>query len=119
MSEASSSLSMEGQVLRTETIQGVKCVDSNLSFASANGDRDRFQTIFPDSKIAEKYSQNETKIKYVIQYDLTPYFQDLLKSDRKGKLFSFKFDENHNFLNQKTIRRLYSVFSIGVNILMM
>ena len=49
MSEASSSLSMEEQVLRAETIQALKRVDSNLSFASANGDGDRFRTMFPDS----------------------------------------------------------------------
>ena len=53
MNEASSSLSMEEQVLRAETIQALKCVDSNLSFNSANGDGDRFRTLFPDSKIAE------------------------------------------------------------------
>ena len=62
MSEASSSLSMEEQLLRAETIQALKCVNSNLSFASANGDGDRFRTMFPDSKTAEKYSQNKTKI---------------------------------------------------------
>jgi len=93
MSEPSSSLTLEEQVIRAETIQALKCVDSNLSFASANGDGDRFKTMFPDSKIAEKYSQSETKMKYVIQFDLSPYFQDLLKSDLKAKPFSFKFDE--------------------------
>ena len=48
-----------------------------------------FQTL----KITEKYSQNETKMKYVTQYGLSSYFQDLLKSDLKGKPFSFKCDE--------------------------
>ena len=48
MSEASSNLSLEEQVLRAETIQVLKCVDSNLSFSSANGDGDLgpcFQTL--------------------------------------------------------------------------
>ena len=49
--------------------------------------------MFPDSKIAEQYGQNETKMKYVIQFGLSSYFQDVLKSDLKGKTFSFKFDE--------------------------
>ena len=93
LSEASSSLSVEEQVLRAETIQALKFVDSNLSFASANGDGDRFRTMLPDSKIAEQYSQNETKMKYVIHFGLSLYFQDVLKSDLKGKPFSFKFDE--------------------------
>ena len=75
-------MTLEEQVIRAETIQALKCVDSNLSFASANGDGDRFKTMFP----AEKYSQNETKMKYVIQFGLSPYFQDLLKRS-KGKAF--------------------------------
>ena len=93
MSEASSRLSVEEQVLRAETIHGLKFVDSNLSFASANNDGDRFRTMFLDSKIAEQYNQNETKMKYVIQFGLSSYFEDVLKSDLKGKPFSFKFDE--------------------------
>ena len=32
-------------------------------------------------------------MKYVIQFGLSSYCQDLLKSDLKGKPFSFKFDE--------------------------
>ena len=99
MSEASSSLSMKG--IRTETIQTLKCVHSNLSFASANSDGDSFRTMFPESKITEKYSQNETNMKYVIQYGLSPYFQDLLKRDLKGKPFSLKFDENTTYQTKK------------------
>lgn len=91
ISEASSSLSIKEHVLWAKTIQALNCVNSDLSFASANVDGDR--SMFLDSKIVEKYSQNEIKMKYVIQYDLSPYFQDLLKSDLKGKPFSFKFDE--------------------------
>ena len=49
--------------------------------------------MFRDSKIAEQYSQNETEMNYVIQFGLSLCFQDVLKSDLKGKPFSFKFDE--------------------------
>ena len=78
---------------KAEIIEALHCVDSNASFASANGDGNKFRLQFPDSKIAEKYSQNETKIKYVIQFGLSPYFQRDLMKDLKGKPFSFKFDE--------------------------
>ena len=61
MSEASSSLSMEEQVLSAETIQALKCVDSNLSFASTNGDRGRFWAMFPDSKIAKSIARMRQK----------------------------------------------------------
>jgi len=116
MSEPLSSLTLEEQVIRAETIQALKCVDSNLSFASANCDGDRFKTMFPDSKIAEKYSQNETKMKYVLQFGLSPYFQDLLKSDLKGKPFSFKFDET---TTSQTENNMMVMFNIGVIVLML
>ena len=58
MSEASSSLFMEKQVVRAETIQTLKCGKLNLSFASGNANGDSFWTMIPDSKIGEKYSQN-------------------------------------------------------------
>ena len=45
MSGPSSSLTLEEQVIRAETIQALKCIDSNLSFASANGDGDRFKNV--------------------------------------------------------------------------
>jgi len=116
MSEPSSSLTLEEQVIRAETIQALTCVDSNLSFASADGDGDRFKAMFPDSKIAEKYSQNETKMKYVIQFGLSPYFQDLLKSDLRGKPFSFKFDET---TTSQTENNMMVMFNIGVIVLML
>ena len=62
-----------------------------MSFAYANGDEDRLWTFFQDSKVAEKYSQNETKMKYMIQYGLIPHFSDLLKSYLKSNPFSFTF----------------------------
>ena len=49
--------------------------------------------MFPDSKIAEGYKQNETKIKYNIQYGIAPYFKEKLQKDFYNKPFSFKFDE--------------------------
>ena len=49
--------------------------------------------MFPDSKIAEGYKQNETKIKYNIQYGIAPYFKEKLQKDFYHNPFSFKFDE--------------------------
>ena len=43
-------------------LEQVQVLDSNLSFFSVNGDGDRFWTMFSDSKIGGKYSQNERKI---------------------------------------------------------
>ena len=81
------------EISNAEILQALKCVDSNISFAAANGDGSRYQKMFPDSKIAEGYKQNETKIKYNIQYGIAPYFKEKLQKDFYNKPFSFKFDE--------------------------
>ena len=47
----------------------------------------------PDSQIAKGYELNETKMKYIIQSGIAPYFKDLLKDDLKKMPYSFKFDE--------------------------
>ena len=79
--------------MKADILQALKTVGSNFSFASANGDGDRFRQMFPDSKIAKGFSQNETKIMYVIKFGLSPYFKESLKNDFYFKAFCFKFDE--------------------------
>ena len=81
------------QIVKAEVLQAFKTVESNFSFAAATGDGDRFRQMFPDSKIAQGYKQNETKMAYVIKYGLSPYFRESLKSDFHAKAFCFKFDE--------------------------
>ena len=45
-------LSTEDQVIRAEILQTLDCVQSNYSFASANNDNEKFEQMFPDSKMA-------------------------------------------------------------------
>ena len=71
----------------------MKTVGSNFSFASANEDGDRFRQMFPDSKIVKGFSQNETKMMYVITFGLSSYFKESLKNCFYSKSFCFKFDE--------------------------
>ena len=81
------------QLVKAEILQAFKTVESNFSFAAATGDGDRFRQMFPDSKIAQGYKQNETQMAYVIKYGLCPHFRESLKSDFHAKAFCFKFDE--------------------------
>ena len=37
--------------------------------------------MFPDSQITAKYSQEETKSKYAVQFGLTPFVKDELITD--------------------------------------
>ena len=53
-------------------LQALDFVHWNYSFASANNNK-KFKFIFPDHKIAERYTQGQTKTKYVIEYGIAPY----------------------------------------------
>ena len=66
------------QILNAEILHALNIVDKNHSFSSANGNSDRFKKMFPDSQIAAKYSQEETKSKYVVQFGLAPFVKDEL-----------------------------------------
>ena len=54
------------QVLRAEILQVLQAFNSNYSFASSENDNERFQIMFPDSKIAQSYRQGKTKVRYNI-----------------------------------------------------
>ena len=49
--------------------------------------------MFPDSKIAKGFSQNERMMMYVIKFGLPPYFKESLKNDFYSPVFCFKSDE--------------------------
>ena len=84
------------QILNAEILQALNMVDKNHSFSSANGDSDRFKKMFPDLQIVAKYSQEETKSKYVVQFGLAPFVKDELSTDVQKTPYSFKFDETTN-----------------------
>ena len=76
-----SKTTMKDRILNAEIWQALNMVDKNCSFSSANGDSDRFKKMFPNSQIVAKYSQEETKPKYVVQFGLAPFVKDELITD--------------------------------------
>ena len=52
----------EAKAICAETLQVLDCVQSNYSFASTNNRNEKSKQMFPDSKIAQRYRQGETKI---------------------------------------------------------
>ena len=84
------------QILNAEILQALNMVDKNHSSSSVNGDSNRFKKIFPDSQIAAKYSQEETKPRYVVQFGLAPFVKDELITDVEKTPYSFKLDETTN-----------------------
>ena len=59
-------LTSDEHVVKAECIKALKTVESNRSFASADGDNVRYGNMFPDSDIAKIYRQGATKLKYNI-----------------------------------------------------
>ena len=86
-------LTPEEQVMKAETLQALKVVSSNYSFASTTDDAERFRLMFPDSPTAAKYQQSRTRVSYVIKHGISPYVKDLYINDFNGTPFVFKFDE--------------------------
>ena len=87
------SYSLEQQVVRTEILQALHVVDVNQSYASVDGNSERFKRMFPYSKIATKYAQHANKLRYVIVYGLASYVKELMLKDARDTFFTYKFDE--------------------------
>ncbi len=65
--------------------------------------------MFPDSKIARKFSIHHSKMSYVISHGLGPYFCDQLIKDIKNcERFVLYFDE-------QTRNNVIYIFDIGVH----
>ena len=67
--------------------------------------------MFPDSQIVAKYSQEEIKFKYVLQFSLIPFVKDELTTDVQKTPYSFKFDETTNCQVKKQYDGYVSFFS--------
>ena len=50
--------------------------------------------MFPIAPAAKKYKMGETKVKYTIQFGISPYIKSIILKDVQNKPFSFKFDES-------------------------
>ena len=79
--------------MKAEILLALNMGDKNKSFSSANFYSDRFKKIFRDSQTAAKYSQEETKSKYIVQFGLAPFVKDELITDVQKTQYSFKLDE--------------------------
>ena len=77
-------LTPEEQVMKAETLQALKVVSSNYSFASTTDDAERFGLMFPDLPTAVKYQQSRTKVNYVIKHGISPYIKALYINDFSG-----------------------------------
>ncbi|XP_047123731.1 uncharacterized protein LOC124806683 [Hydra vulgaris] len=71
---------------------------SNNSCAKLN---DTFKKMFPDSKIAEDFTMSTSKVSYIVNHGLAPYFKTLLKEEiTKSDCYIVSFDESLNDITQ-------------------
>ena len=89
-------LSTKKAILKTEILQALHMVEKTHSFASATGDSGRFKLMFPDSTIAKGYQQSDSKVQYVINYDIADHLKKQLIYDVKNTPYSVLFDKTTN-----------------------
>ena len=99
--------SEKDEVVKAEILKVVAC---DYFFRSVNKDSLIYKEMFPDLKIAASFSQEETKVKYNIQYGSVPYIKESLIKNLCNCPFTFKFDETTTTQVEKTIRWVCSVF---------
>ena len=85
-----------------EIIFATDVVLSKQSFNSCANKSDMFAAMFPDSKIAGKFSCGATKCTYLVTFGLAPYFKELLcRTISTEKNLVVQFDESHNKVLKK------------------
>ncbi|CAF0854255.1 unnamed protein product [Adineta steineri] len=98
------SLAFDDQITKAEILWALKSVQHGFSYKSSDNTGKLFQTMFPDSKIAEKFSIQHAKMSYVISHGLGPYFRNQLVEDLKNcQRFVLCFDEQTNNQNKKQL----------------
>ncbi|CAF4690144.1 unnamed protein product [Rotaria socialis] len=97
-------LLFDDQVSQAEILWALKSVQNVFSYKNSDDVGKLFRTMFQDSKIAQKFSIQHSKISYVIAHGLWPYFRDLLIKDIKNcEGFVLCFDEQTNNQNNKQL----------------
>ena len=106
------SLSFNDQVSQAEILWALKSVKSAFSYRNSDDVDELFRTMFPDSKIAQKFSIRHSKMSYVISHGLGPYFRDQLIKDIKNcQRFALCFDEQTNNQNKKQLDLYFRYWS--------
>jgi len=97
-----SSYLLDNQVSRAEILYCLKIVKSHASMRSADDSHELFRAMFPDSKVAEKFSLGKTKASYLINYGLAKFFAKQLEDKLKStESFVICFDESMNRVVQR------------------
>ena len=87
--------------LQTEIRWVIATVMCNLSPNAASNMTQLFGSLCPDSKIAKDVTLGRTKISYILNFGLAPYFKSLLIEEiKKTPCYLISFDESLNKITQ-------------------
>ena len=70
--------------LRSDVLWILKVISSHYSLRSSLGLKELFEVVFFDSEIAKLFKLSKTKCSYFINFELAPYFKDLLVKEVKA-----------------------------------
>ena len=89
-------------VAHAEIRWSMKVIMSHFSLRSCLDINNLFQSMFPDSQIAQQFSLSKTKCGYYINYGLAPYYRELLIDKiKQSPFFTVLFDESLNKVLQQ------------------
>ena len=87
----------DGGKLYAEIRWCLKHVLSGYSDNSMTGSCELFRVMFPDSKIASEMELGKTKLMYIVNHGLGPYFREELKREASAsEWYTVSFDESLN-----------------------
>ena len=69
-----STLTVQDQVLKAETLWALKTASDNIPFRTGDGMPELFQRMFVDSTIAQHMTMSKTMVSYMMGYGLGPHF---------------------------------------------
>lgn len=95
-----SSFVSKNDVLKAEILWTIETVINHNSYKSNESVGKLFQTMFPDSQIAQKFTCGERKTAYFTVFGIGEYLKSLILNDIKG-YFVILFDESLNKKSQK------------------
>lgn len=99
-----------------EVIWCLKVVSSRFSYRSCSDLP--FAQMFPDSRIAQKFSMGYNKMSYVIAFGLAPHFSNhLMQLVKKCDSFTVHFDEAFNRISQKSQMDIHLRFCLNGSVL--
>ena len=84
-------------VLTAEIFHTLNIIINHQSFNSSTNSSAVYKVMFPDSQIAQNFNCGSTKVKYLSEFGLAPYYeQKLLTKLDEVPYYSLLFDESLN-----------------------